>query len=93
MSILIIGVGTVGAGIADKINEMKMPGVNCAVVVNGVDSDAYPTITKGVDICDYDPINPGGEIEIAKRLAQENVEMIKQLIVSGTSEDWSREGE
>jgi len=88
-----MGVGTVGAGIADKINVMKMPGVNCAVVVNGVDSDAYPSITKGVDSCDYDPINPGGEIEIAKRLAQDNVEMIKQLIVAGIGEDWSREGE
>ncbi|OIP85104.1 MAG: hypothetical protein AUK44_00520 [Porphyromonadaceae bacterium CG2_30_38_12] len=91
MSILIIGVGNVGAGIADKINEMKMPGVNCSVVLDCVASDAYPTITKGVDICDYDPINPGGEIEIAKRLAQDNVEMIKQLIVAGTSEDWSKE--
>lgn len=38
MSILIIGVGNVGAGIADKINEMKMPGVNCAVVVDCVAS-------------------------------------------------------
>jgi len=88
-----MGVGTVRAGIADIIIEMKMPGVNCAVVVNGVDSEEYLSITKGVDSCDYDPRNPGGEIEIAKRLAQDNVEMIKQLIVSGTSEDWSREGE
>jgi len=70
-----------------------MLGVNCAKVVEGVSSDAYPTINKGVDICDYDPRNPGGEIEIAKRLAQENVEMIKQLIVAGTSEDWSKEEE
>jgi len=93
MSILIIGVGNVGAGIADKINEMKMPGVNCAVVVNGLATEEYPSITKGVDIWDYDPRNPGGEIEIAKRLAQENVEMIKQLIVAGTSEDWSKEEE
>ena len=93
MSILIIGVGTVGARIADKVNELKIAGVNCAVVVNGDATDEYPSIIKGVDICDYDPRNPGGEIEIAKRLAQENVEMIKQLIVAGTSEDWSKEEE
>jgi len=62
-------------------------------VVEGVSSDAYSSITKGVDICDYDPRNPGGEIEITKRLAQDNVEMIKKLIVAGTSEDWSKEEE
>jgi len=42
MSILLVGVGTVGARIADKVNELKIVGVNCAIMVNGVDTEDYP---------------------------------------------------
>ncbi len=90
MSILIIGVGEVGARIADKINQEKISGVNCAVVVNGI-TDEYPSIAKGVDIWDGEMRCPGGEVEFAKRFAEDNLELIKSLIIEGTSKDWSSE--
>ncbi len=93
MSILIIGVGTVGARIADKVNELKIAGVNCAVVVNGVDIEEYPSIVNGVDIWDGDMRCPGGELELGQEFAKKNIEKIKALIVDGTSKDWSAEVE
>jgi len=83
----------VGARIADKVNEMKMPGVNCAVVVNGLATEEYPSITKGVDIWDGEMRHPGGELEMAKTFAEDNIEQIKALIVEGTSKDWSADSE
>jgi hypothetical protein len=91
MSILIIGVGYAGARVAEKVNQLKMPGVNCAVVVDGLGSDECPSIVKGVDISDNDPINSGGELEYAKKLAEDNLELIKTLIHEGTSKDWSKD--
>ena len=82
-----------GARIADKVNEMKMPGVNCAVVVNGVDSEEYPSIINGVDIWDGEMRHPGGELELAKTFAEDNKERIKALIIEGTSKDWSADSE
>lgn len=93
MSILIIGVGTVGARIADKVNELKIAGVNCAVVVNYVDTEEYPSIIKGVDIWDGEMRCPGGELELAQEFAENNIEQIKALIVDGTSKDWSADSE
>lgn len=92
MSILIIGVGTVGARIADKINELKISGVNCAVVVNGVDTEEYPSIVNGVDIWDGEMRGACGE-KLAQELAENNIEQIKTLIVDGTNKDWSAESE
>ncbi len=93
MSILIIGVGYAGARVADKVNQLKIAGVNCAVVVDGLGSDEYPSIDYGVDISDDDPRNPGGEIEYAKEFAEDNLELIKALILDGTSKDWSKDNE
>ena len=76
--------------IADKINQEKISGVNCAVVVNGI-TDEYPSIAKGVDIWDGEMRCPGGEVEFAKRFAEDNLELIKSLIIEGTSKDWSSE--
>ncbi len=87
MSILIIGVGEVGAKIAEKINTEKISGVNCAVVVNSIEPE-YPTITKGVNVWDGEMRHPGGEIELAKKFAEDNKELIKSLIIEGTIKDW-----
>ncbi len=92
MSILIIGVGEVGAKIAEKINQEKISGVNCAVVVNGI-TEEYPSINKGVDIWDGEIRCPGGELEYGKKFAQDNFELIKELIIDGTSKDWNLETE
>jgi len=90
MSILIIGVGEAGAKIADKINQAKISGVNCAVVVNRFEPE-YSTVKRGVNLWDGDMRHPGGEMELAKALAEDNRELLKSLIVSGTTEDWSEE--
>ncbi len=83
MSILIIGVGEVGARIADKINQEKISGVNCAVVINSIVPE-YPSITKGVNIWDGDMRQPGDRTVLAKRFAEDNFELIKALIIEGT---------
>ncbi|MDO9154996.1 MAG: hypothetical protein Q7U47_15025 [Paludibacter sp.] len=88
MSILIIGVGEVGARIADKINQEKISGVNCAVVVNSIEPE-YPTIKKGVNIWDGEMRQSGDRTELAKRFAEDNQELIKSMIIDGTSKDWS----
>ena len=92
MSILIIGVGTVGAQISDKINELKIAGVNCAVIVNGADTEEYPSIVNGVDIWDGEMRGACGKM-LAQELAENNIKQIKALIVNGTSKDWSVGGE
>lgn len=87
MSILIIGVGEAGARIAEKINQHKLTGVNCAIVVSRIEPVDYkPTITKGINIWDGYMRNPGG-FEKEKTLAEENIEAIKSLIIEGTNED------
>lgn len=94
MSILIIGVGYAGARVADKVNQLNISGVNCAVVVNGLGSNECTSIVKGVNMSDdNDPINSGGELEFAKKIAEDNFELIKALIFDGTSKDWSKESE
>jgi cell division GTPase FtsZ len=86
MSILIIGVGEVGAKIAEKINQEKISGVNCAIVVNNANNPVYPTITKGVNIWDGENRHPGNEIELAEKFADDKIELIKSLIIDGTKE-------
>ncbi|MDO9153003.1 MAG: hypothetical protein Q7U47_04730 [Paludibacter sp.] len=92
MSILIIGVGEIGAKIAGKINQEKISGVNCAVVVNSIEPE-YPSITKGVNIWDGEMRQSVDRSELAKRLAVDSQELIKSLIIEGTSNDWSLETE
>ena len=93
MSILIIGVGYAGARVADKVNQLNISGVNCAIVVNGYSSDECTSIDYGIDVSDNDPRNPGGELEYAKKNAEDNLELIKTLILDGTSMDWSKDNE
>lgn len=93
MSILIIGVGEVGAKIAEKINQEKISGVNCAVVVNDARNPEYPTITKGVNIWDGENRQSGDRFELSQILAKDNKELIKSLIIEGTSKDWNLETE
>lgn len=88
MSILIIGVGEFGARVADKINQEKIAGVNCAVVVTSI-NPKYNTINKGVNIWDGEMRHPGGEFERAKINAEVNKELIRDLIIEGTSDDWN----
>lgn len=83
MSILIIGVGEVGARITDKLNQEKISGVYCAVVVNSIEPE-YPTINKGVNIWDGEMRQPEDRAELAKRFAEDNFELIKALIIEGT---------
>ena len=93
MSILIIGVGYAGARVADKVNQLNISGVNCAIVVNGYSSDECTSIDYGIDISDNEARNPGGEIEYAKEFAEDNLELIKALIVDGTSKHWNKDNE
>jgi len=93
MSILIIGVGGAGATFADKINQLKIPGVNCALVVDGWSRYASTSIDYGVDISNNDPINSGSNPEYQKKIAEDKLELIKTLILEGTSKNWSKEDE
>lgn len=88
MSILIIGVGEAGARIAEKINQHKIAGVNCAIVVSRFESVDYETtITEGINIWDGYMRSLGG-CDIEKKQAEDNIEAIKSLIIEGTNEDW-----
>ena len=71
MSILIIGVGEFGAKVAEKINQEKISGVNCAVVVNSIKPE-YATITNGLNIWNGQTLQPGAEIELAKKIEDDN---------------------
>lgn len=91
MSILVIGVGYAGSRVAEKINQEKINGVNCAIVVSRFESVDYSTITKGVNIWDGQMRHPGVNGNVEKRLAEDNIDLIKSLIIEGTSKDWSLE--
>ena len=90
MSILIIGVGVLGAKVAENINNKKMPGVNCAII--GM-ADYFPrdsSIQKRISIVDRYPCIKGYELQDFQNFAEKRIEDFKAFIIEGTSEDWEK---
>jgi cell division GTPase FtsZ len=90
MSILVIGIGQAGAQVADKINQQNIACVNCAIIVEGTDTyENKSTIKRCIDIWDGEMRSAGAYPELVKKCTEDNIELIKALIIEGTSENWN----
>jgi cell division GTPase FtsZ len=90
MSILVIGIGEASAQVADKINQQNIAGVNCATIVERIDTyENETTIKKCINIWNGEMRSAGSYPELVKKCTQDNIELIKALIVEGTNENWN----
>lgn len=90
MSILVIGIGQAGVQVADKINQQNIAGVNCAIIVEGIDTyENKSTINRRINIWNGEMRSAGSYPELIKKCTEDKIEQIKALIIEGTSENWN----